>query len=121
MLRPAFVVTAAVVAASCAPPRTRKAASTAGEGAVVRDVDLAKHRMLNPLHGKEPIRVYGETCMIIVDTYDTKQVDCPKEMDDPAWDHCQGGTVLQHVETSACVCLQTGNPPRPTVSMPCPK
>lgn len=49
-------------------------------------------------------------------------VDCPAELDDPAWDECQYGT-LEAVEGKAeCYCIQPGgNPPPPPSKVACPK
>ncbi|MGZ6084824.1 MAG: hypothetical protein ACXWUE_15230 [Polyangiales bacterium] len=55
--------------------------------------------------------------------YDTLLVDCPTELDDPAWDDCSGGT-LEAVKgkSGECYCVHPGgNPPPPPNVVACPK
>lgn len=46
-------------------------------------------------------------------------VDCPPELDDPAWDHCSEDLSVS--EDGSCFCLAiTGNPPPPPRLVACP-
>lgn len=42
-------------------------------------------------------------------------IDCPREMNDNAYDLCNGGTIYQQAE--ACGCFVMGNPPPPAREM----
>lgn len=53
---------------------------------------------------------------------DTVDVDCPPELDDPAWDDCTGGTLQASTKKNECWCAQSyGNPPPPPAVVHCPK
>ncbi len=99
-------------------------------GQPVGPLDFAKLKPLNPRIDNRVVRATGEKCYVQVpfdkppkswQPHKTKQVDCPPEMDDPAWDHCHGGDLHKHVDTGQCVCVRDGNPPPPSVAAPCPK
>lgn len=55
--------------------------------------------------------------------FDNVYVDCPPEMDDPAWDSCTWGTLSANTKkANDCVCIPMGgNPPPPPVGVACPK
>jgi hypothetical protein len=54
--------------------------------------------------------------------YDPGPVDCPKELDDPAWDDCSYGTLEAVKGKAECYCVQQGgNPPPPPSKIACPK
>ena len=49
-------------------------------------------------------------------------VDCPAELDDPAWDACSSSTLFAHKGKTECWCAPMGgNPPPPPVQVACPK
>lgn len=48
-----------------------------------------------------------------------KRVDCPEEMDDPAWDWCPESLHLR-TDGKGCACVVDGNPPGPPYATPCP-
>ncbi len=48
-------------------------------------------------------------------------VDCPKAMNDPAWDTCSGSRLLRSRKTGECACAPMGgNPPPPPQRNACP-
>ncbi len=48
-------------------------------------------------------------------------VDCPPELDDPAWDHCLSSILSANVKTGECQCMPLeGNPPPPPAEVSCP-
>jgi hypothetical protein len=54
--------------------------------------------------------------------YDIGPVDCPAELDDPAWDDCQYGTLEAVKGKADCYCVRSGgNPPPPPAKIACPK
>lgn len=77
-------------------------------------------------------RVYASKdggCYVRVENPDAKgrgdgersePVDCPPEMDDPAWDTCFDGT-LHALADGTCICSYVGNPPPPETVATCPK
>jgi hypothetical protein len=50
----------------------------------------------------------------------TQLVDCPSEMNDPAWDTCLAGQLLA-LPGGECACAYSGNPPPPATVAECPK
>ena len=129
-LRPAFVLTVAVASTACAPPRGRKVTQVTETGKSFGPLDWRKLKPLNPRIGNDVVYAAGERCIIHVphegkmtswQPPKSKAVDCPAGMDDPAWDHCSGGTISKHLDTAACVCTRDGNPPPPPREVPCPQ
>jgi len=131
-LAPSFVVTTAALLSACQAVvhRARPAVSKpAGKTVAFEDVgDDA--RILNPtdasrntiyLDVKGHCYVQGDRSPGVAGDYGERMprvVDCPPEMDDPAWDTCNGGEVrLERSDRSdRCYCVDPGgggNPPPP--------
>jgi hypothetical protein len=49
-------------------------------------------------------------------------VDCPADVDDPAWDQCAASTLSANLKKAGdCYCIPTnGNPPPPPTQNACP-
>lgn len=109
--------------------RKRKVTEPAGSAAQRPSmVDLSNADVLNPSDAKgRTIYAVGASCFVRAapgkypGTYKTEFVDCPKSMDDPAWDQCSGGEIWRDKSGRSCACVQSGNPPPPTTAVPCPK
>lgn len=134
-LAPAFVLTvlAATGCQDCVvsrttPPRTRKAGPLGDRSKTVPDPDPRRLTPLNPRDAKgRPIYAHGTACVVLLpstppvrEAPDTEAVDCPPEMDDPAWDHCPG-TLYRRQEGAGCLCVTSGNRPPQPWEVPCPK
>jgi hypothetical protein len=128
---PSLVVTISAVA--CSDPRARPSTEPPANPTQVDRVDHQKSKLLNPRHDKHGvIYVGGAHCYVHVPFDDppkswqppkTKKVDCPVELDDPAWDSCRGGQLYSTSGDAgeSCVCSQDGNPPPPPHLATCPK
>jgi hypothetical protein len=95
--------------------------------------DWVKAKQLNPrLNGSPIIAAKDGSCFVEVRADPSapigppgsglvaKPVDCPDVMQDPAFDTCIGGTLMQTAE-AGCVCARSGNPPPPPEKAECPK
>lgn len=98
-------------------------------GKSVSSLDYRKLKHLNPIIDHRAVQARGDRCFVQVPSGEKanswqppklKQIDCPPEMDDPAWDRCYGGNLYKHVDTGACVCTRDGNPPPPPIETDCP-
>ncbi|MBS0658921.1 MAG: hypothetical protein JSR82_11840 [Verrucomicrobia bacterium] len=128
-LAPAFVLTA-LAATGCTPPRARKVGPPPGPPKHVQVHDFADLVPQNPSDPKgRTIYAQGTACVVHVPSGskqtswqppETKVVDCPPQMDDPAWDHCPG-VLHRRKGEAACICTMDGNPPPPPSEVPCPK
>lgn len=135
----AFVLTA-LAATSCdlatvvgkrPPPRTRKAGPAGDRSKSASEVELGTLTPLNPTDAKgRQVYAHGAVCVVVVprrspqtswEGPDYDAVDCPPQMDDPAWDHCPG-TLHRRQDGGGCVCTVVGgNPPPPPWGVPCPQ
>jgi hypothetical protein len=112
--------------------RKRKNSGTAGEWKEAGKVDWTALTILNPISEKgRRIMIggpAGDSCFVDVDSEEPLppggrklgQIDCPPELDEPAWDTCLMGDLAKQKDGS-CVCLQSGNPPPPPSMASCPK
>ncbi|MBL8718454.1 MAG: hypothetical protein JNL79_20910 [Myxococcales bacterium] len=124
------------------PPKvTRKRKHTSDAGVVwktpKKPVDWAKLKTLNPTDptghqlyvGSDDRCFYEVTPKGPVPPMPTGArwvepvfVDCPVELDDPAWDHCTYSTLHSVAGESYCLCSSLGgNPPPPPNEVACPK
>lgn len=132
-----------VVATSNPPPPkvTKKRKRTSDAGPVwkpaTKPIDWAKVKQLNPKEpGGKPIYVTSDDrCFYEVTPkgpppplptgarwVDQVFVDCPAEVDDPAWDQCAYSTLLGAPGETTCYCSSLGgNPPPPPLEVSCPK
>ena len=130
------VVTAGVVASTTAcATRTRKSTpASSPSGEKPPPIDFRHVKDLNPRIDTSKI-VYvdddGTHCYVVVPEEGPhqggwqppkqKRVDCPPEMDDPAWDACKGGVLDKDTTDGTCFCVRDGNPPPPVRFTPCPR
>lgn len=133
-----------VVVSTTNPPspkytKPRKRTSDAGPvwKPATKPIDWAKVKPLNAKEpGGKPIYVAGDDrCFYEVTPkgpppplptgarwVDQVYVDCPAELDDPAWDQCQYSTLLGAPGDPTCYCHSLGgNPPPPPLEVTCPK
>ncbi len=94
---------------------------------------MGPKRPLNPvLEGRSVYAGNGGYCFVLLpappdappvppggDNSVRKNVDCPEEMMDPAWDTCLHGTLS--TDGKLCDCWRPGNPPPPPRAAECPK
>lgn len=117
---------------------TRKRKRTAPP-APEKDWEHGPTSKLTPLNprgpdGREILVAEDDTCYVAVPKKDPPKnlppgvmpmdrvhVDCPPEMDDPAWDNCLYATLYAAGHPTDCQCRSMGgNPPPPPLQVKCP-
>ena len=95
-----------------------------------------KYRMLNPRNeaGQTLLKAHGKRAAFVIVhrdqpgggvpagyTGDRESAEWHDDLDDPAFEVCSGGIIYSDEDGSECICVRTGNPPPPTMPVPCPQ